>query len=202
MQYRKGLNAVRTGHTAAFASLELGLEEGRGKDPGPGPKAEQRLSRCMALTGKQQISDLVIADCAGYSPLPPKCQNAAFWHSESPQTHNTTRTATHCRHHIAQCCPLGVRWRRVGSRLLLGPRQEWAHDTAKTEVSGAGTALGTQLVITSMARGLRFRSLPPLRPQIPRIDFSSAPRSGALGGGAPAPAILSDLRGRGGRDST
>jgi hypothetical protein len=36
---------------------ELGLEKGRGKDPGPGPKAEQRLSRCMALTQKQQISD-------------------------------------------------------------------------------------------------------------------------------------------------
>jgi hypothetical protein len=36
---------------------ELGLEEGRGKDSGPGPKAEQRLSRCMALTQKQQISD-------------------------------------------------------------------------------------------------------------------------------------------------
>jgi hypothetical protein len=36
---------------------ELGLEEGRGKDPGPGPKAEQRLSRCIALTQKQLISD-------------------------------------------------------------------------------------------------------------------------------------------------
>jgi hypothetical protein len=37
----------------------------------------------------------------------------------TPQTHNT-RTTTHCRRHIAQCYPLGVRWRRVGSRLQLG----------------------------------------------------------------------------------
>ena len=43
---------------ATFTSFELGLEEGRrGKDPGPGPKAEQRPSRCMALMQKQQISD-------------------------------------------------------------------------------------------------------------------------------------------------
>jgi hypothetical protein len=58
MRHRKGPNAVRTGHTAAFAGLDL-LAEGRGKDPGPGLKAEQRLSRCMALalTQKQQISE-------------------------------------------------------------------------------------------------------------------------------------------------
>ena len=62
MQCRKGPKAVRIGHTATFASLNLRLrrlEEAkrRGKGPGPGPKAEQRLSRCMALTQKQQISD-------------------------------------------------------------------------------------------------------------------------------------------------
>jgi hypothetical protein len=43
-QYRKGPNAVRTGHTAAFASLDLRLEEGRGKGPGPGPKSDTVVS--------------------------------------------------------------------------------------------------------------------------------------------------------------
>jgi hypothetical protein len=59
MQCRKGPNApVRTGHTATFASLDFLRKAGaKTQDLGPGPKAEQRLSRCMALTQKQQISD-------------------------------------------------------------------------------------------------------------------------------------------------
>jgi hypothetical protein len=72
----------------------------------------------------------------------PKSQNAAFWHSESPQTHNT-RTATHCRHHIAQCYPLGVRWRRVGSRLLLGETRMGPQHRQNGGQRAAGTTLGT-----------------------------------------------------------
>jgi hypothetical protein len=89
--------------------------------------ADQRLSYCGWTEGW----------CWGATPQMPKC---AFWHSESPLTHNT-RTATHCRHHIAQCHSLlgAARWRRLGRASPAAQRNqnEWAHDTAKTEVSGS-----------------------------------------------------------------
>jgi hypothetical protein len=90
MQYRKGPNAVRRGHTATFASLDLRKAGAKTQDLGPSSKAEQRLSRCMALT--QKTANQRLSYCR-WCWLLLKCQNAAFWHSESPQTHNT-RTAS------------------------------------------------------------------------------------------------------------
>jgi hypothetical protein len=86
----------------------------------------------------------------GYSPKMPK---RTFWHSESPQTHNT-RTGTHCRHHIAQCYSLGVRWRRLGSRLLLGETRLGPRHRQNGGQRHERHLLGTQLVVTSMAPGL------------------------------------------------
>jgi hypothetical protein len=75
--------------------------------------------------------------------------------------------------------------------------------------------LGTFLLRTNHLRGLGSRSGGPRRADSLRSGICSSatgrqpssPRSGALGGGrrggnAPAPAMFSDLRGRGGRDST
>jgi hypothetical protein len=134
----------------------VGLEEGRGKDPGPGPKAEQRLSRCMAhgtcaKTANQRLSYCrwqVVLATPPYSPNA-KTRRFAFWHSESPQTHNT-RTTTHCRHHIAQCYPLhvGVRWRRVGSRLQLGETRMGPRHRQNGGQRRERQPLGTQLVVT------------------------------------------------------
>jgi hypothetical protein len=41
---------------------ELGLEEGRGKDPGPGSKAEQRLSRHRNLLDASQLQKHVLRE--------------------------------------------------------------------------------------------------------------------------------------------
>jgi hypothetical protein len=61
MQHRKGPNAKCGADGAHGHVLELGLEEGRDKDPGPGPKAEQRLN----MNIKSAIKLLQITDGAG-----------------------------------------------------------------------------------------------------------------------------------------
>jgi hypothetical protein len=74
----------------------------------------------------------------------------------TPNTQHTNCNTEHCRHHIAQCYSLGVRWRHLGSRLLLGETRmiQDGPTTPPKRRSAAGTALGTQRVVTSMARGL------------------------------------------------
>jgi hypothetical protein len=54
-------------------------------------------------------------------PLAPGCQGThkRVFASEPPQTPHT-RPATHCRGHSTAWNSLGVQWRRLGSRLLLG----------------------------------------------------------------------------------
>jgi hypothetical protein len=155
MQCGKGPNAVRTGHTATRVR-ELGLAEGRGKDPGPGPKAEQRLSRCMALTyaktANQRLSYCRWCWLLPATPQMPKRRVLAI--GINPKTHNTQHT---------NCNTLPAPHRPVlppGSSLVscgkspAAQRNQDGPTTPPNRRSVAGTALGTQLVVTSMARGL------------------------------------------------
>jgi hypothetical protein len=82
-------------HPAQPSSL---LDPGGERGPIVRPLAPL-IAQLVAKTANQRLS------YCRWCWLPPKSQNAAggsaaFWHSESPQTHRSTRTATHCRHHI------------------------------------------------------------------------------------------------------
>jgi hypothetical protein len=126
--------------------------------PKKGPKKPTRFFLLLSSKAIKKISLVFLGPFWGQGV---KCQNAVFWHSESPQTHNT-RTATHCRHYIAQCFSLGVRWRRLGKVACCSEKPGWAHDTAKMEVSGGnGTwdAAGGHFSGTSPPRVAR--SYPP-----------------------------------------
>jgi hypothetical protein len=88
---------VRTGHTAAFLSLDLRKAGAKTLDlwaQGGAATEQVHVHGTYAKAANQRLS------YCRWCWLLPKCQNAVFWHwhSESPQTHNT-RTATHCRHH-------------------------------------------------------------------------------------------------------
>jgi hypothetical protein len=78
-------------------------------------------------------------------------------------------------------CPLFTAQEKGDSMLLF----DYTDIFCEMFVSGSDDGHGNHVEpITADQYRLRFRSLPPLRPQSPRIGFSSAPRSGALGGGA------------------
>jgi hypothetical protein len=80
--------------------------------------ATEQVHGTYANTANQRLSYCRCRWCW----LLPKCQNAACWHLAFGITLNTQHTNCNalCRHHIAQCYPLGGRWRCLGSCLLLG----------------------------------------------------------------------------------
>jgi hypothetical protein len=159
MQFRKGPNAVRTGHTATFASLNLrkaGAKIPRTWAQGGAATEQVHGTYAYAKTANQRLS------YCGWCWLLPKGQNARFGIRNHPNTHNT-RTATHCRHHIAQCYSLGVRWRLASfGKSPAARRNQDGPTTPPKRRSAAGTALGTQLVVTSMAPSPAVRH--PMKP--------------------------------------
>ena len=64
--------------------------------PKKGPKKPTRFFLLLSSKAIKKFSLVFLGPFWGQGV---KCQNAVFWHSESPQTHNT-RNATHCRHHM------------------------------------------------------------------------------------------------------
>jgi hypothetical protein len=109
MQCRKGPNAVRTGHTAAFASLDL--RKTGAKTAGPGPKAQggevtEQVHGTYAKTADQRLSYCRWFWLLPRTPQMPKRGVLAFGITPNTQHHTNCNTRTHCRHHVAQCYPL------------------------------------------------------------------------------------------------
>jgi hypothetical protein len=134
-------NAVRTGHTAAFLSLDLRKAGAKTQDPGPGAAqggaaTEQVHGWHLRKNSKSAIKLLQVVRMHG-AGCSPNAKTLRFGIRNHPK--HTTRELQHTAgttSHIAQCYPLWEFAGGVWEVACCSEKPGWAHDTANTEVSG------------------------------------------------------------------
>jgi hypothetical protein len=141
MQHRKGPNAVRTGHTATFWSLDLRKAGAKTHDLGP-----RRSSDCEQVHGTYaKTANRRLRYCR-WCWLLPKSKTLCFdiRNHHKHTTHELQHTAGTISPSVSPWEIAGVVWEVA----CCSKKPGWAHDTTKTEVSGGNGTLGTQLVVT------------------------------------------------------
>jgi hypothetical protein len=95
MKCRKGPNAVRTGHTAAFASLDLRKAGAKTQDLGPRRSSDRQVHGTYAKTANQRLSYCRWCWLLPTTPQMPKPKTPRFGIRNRPKhtTHELQRTA-------------------------------------------------------------------------------------------------------------
>jgi len=143
MQCRKGPNAVRTGHTATFASLDLRKAGAKTQDLGPRRSSDRAGAWHLCKNSKSAIKLLqMVLATPHYSP---NAKTPRFGIRNHPKhtTHELQHTAGTTSPSVTPGSSLASCGKSPAAR-----RNQNGPTTPLKRRSAAGTALGTQLVVT------------------------------------------------------